>query len=63
MESSEETSLETNVQDVSGMTVGDMIRLDAGHRDALAETQQRVNERANNPGRTISGYNPQRLTD
>lgn len=48
----------TEVQDLTGHTLATILTTPAG---ALAHTTAHVVERVSQPGRSISGYNPQRL--
>ncbi|MFI5841587.1 hypothetical protein ACIA8K_17955 [Catenuloplanes sp. NPDC051500] len=50
--------METEVQDLSGMTVSEILRQDPAR---FALTVKNLVRRIDKPGRSISGYNPQRL--
>jgi hypothetical protein len=50
--------LSTEVQDLSKVTISDLRRQDSA---GFADTARQLLDRANHPGRSVSGYNPQRL--
>lgn len=55
-----EAVVETDVQDLSRMTVSEILRQDPSR---FAPTTEKLVGRIDQPGRSISGYNPQRLDD